>query len=85
MVRITNEYEFANNEWLRIYELIEITVNVSTNLCESAVHKILRISYAQKKMGKPLISHRYNRLSLLPSGPGEVHRSWSYKTYPVQR
>jgi hypothetical protein len=36
-------------------------------------------------MGKLLTSHRYNRLSLLPSGPGEVHRSWSYETYPGQR
>ena len=38
-----------------------------------------------KKMGKLLISHRYNHLPLLPSGPGGVHRSWSYKTYPVQK
>jgi|GEM_PF-3235521 len=33
-------------------------------------------------MGKLLTSHRYNHLSLLHSCPGEVHGSWSYKTYP---
>ena len=33
-----------------------------------------------KKNGKLLISHRYNRLPLLPSDPGGFSRSWSYKT-----
>lgn len=35
-------------------------------------------------MGKLLASHRYDRLPLLPSGPGGFSRSWSYKTYPLQ-
>jgi len=35
-------------------------------------------------MGKLLVSHRYDRLPLLPSGPGGFSRSWSYKTYPRQ-
>jgi hypothetical protein len=39
----------------------------------------------RKKVGKLLISHRYNRLPLLPSRSGGVHRSWSYKTYPEQK
>lgn len=34
------------------------------------------------KKGKLLISHRYNRLPLLPSDPGGFGRSQSYKTYP---
>ena len=29
------------------------------------------------KKGKPDLSHRYNRLPLLPSGPGGLDRSWS--------
>ncbi len=37
------------------------------------------------KMGKLIISHRYDRLPLLPSGPGGFGGSWSYKTYPAQR
>ena len=35
-----------------------------------------------KKKGKLLISHRYNRIPLLNSLPGGFCRSWSYKTYP---
>ena len=34
-----------------------------------------------KKWSKLLETHRYNRLSLLTSAPGEVRRSWSFKTY----
>ena len=30
-----------------------------------------------KKKGKRFLSHRYNRLPLLPSGPGGVDGSWS--------
>ena len=32
--------------------------------------------------GKLNTSHRYNRLPLLPSGPGGFSRSWSCMTYP---
>ena len=41
--------------------------------------------YRYKKKGKLLISHRYNHIPLLDSSPGGVCRSWSYKTYPVQK
>ncbi len=34
----------------------------------------------EEKNGRLLTSHRYNRLPLLPSGPGGVNRSWSCKT-----
>lgn len=37
--------------------------------------------YRYKKWSKLLETHRYNRLSLLTSAPGEVRRSWSFKTY----
>eukprot|EP01034_Spumella_vulgaris_P017111 gene17111-21813_t len=35
-------------------------------------------------MGKLLISHRYNFLSLLPSGPGEVQKELIVQDLPVQ-
>jgi len=33
-------------------------------------------------VGKLTASHRYNLLPLLPSDPGGLTRSWSYRTYP---
>ena len=39
------------------------------------------LTYRYKKWSKLLETHRYNRLSLLTSAPGEVRRSWSFKTY----
>jgi len=33
-------------------------------------------------MGQATYIAPLNLLSLLPSGPGEVRGSWSYKTYP---
>ena len=42
---------------------------------------ITRIILITKK-GKLTISHRYNHLPLLPSGPGGFNGSWSYRTYP---
>ena len=35
------------------------------------------------EMLKDSTSHRYNRLPLLPSGPGGFSRSWSCMTYPT--
>lgn len=37
-------------------------------------------AHIEKSKGKPLISHRYNHLPLLPSDPGGFDRSWSYET-----
>ena len=34
------------------------------------------------KKGKLAAAHRSTILSLLPSGPGEFNRSWSYRAYP---
>ena len=39
---------------------------------------------ALKKKGKLAAAHRSTILSLLPSGPGEFNRSWSYRAYPGQ-
>ena len=36
-------------------------------------------------MGKLLPSHRYNLLSLLPSGPGEVQRELVVEDLPAQK
>ena len=36
-----------------------------------------------RRKGKLNTSHRYNRLPLLPSGPGGFSRSWSCMTYPT--
>src|SRR5690606_12290137 len=36
----------------------------------------------KKKWGKRPASHRYDRLPLLPSGPGGFSGSWSYRTCP---
>jgi hypothetical protein len=33
-----------------------------------------RFLFLQKKVGKLPVSHRYNRLSLLPSDPGEIQQ-----------
>ena len=37
-------------------------------------------AHGKKSKGKPLISHRYNHLPLLPSDPGGFDGSWSYET-----
>lgn len=39
----------------------------------------------QKKMGKLLISHRSTAYPCSLPGLGEFSRSWSYKTYPLQK
>ena len=36
-----------------------------------------------KKKGKLLISHRYNLLPLLPSGPGGIHRELVVQDLPL--
>ena len=39
----------------------------------------------QKKRGKPLMSHRSTAYPCFLPDLGEFSRSWSYKTYPLQR
>ena len=51
----------------------------------STTFEVGDISGGQKKWGKLLISLRYDRLPLLPSGPEGFSRSWTYKTCPGQR
>jgi len=36
----------------------------------------------KKKVGKLLVTHRYNHLSLLPSGPGEVQQELVVQDLP---
>src|SRR5262245_13825583 len=42
----------------------------------------LSLQHPQKERGKLHLSHRYDRLPLLPSGPGGVGGSWSQVTCP---
>ena len=44
-----------------------------------------QVAAGHKKMGKLLISHRYDHIPLLDSSPGGFCGSWSYKTYPRQK
>jgi len=41
---------------------------------KNCIIKYIKVKNGFKKMGKQLISHRYNLLPLLPSEPGGVQR-----------
>ena len=68
---------------LRVRRLI-VELGASFNgTCKMISEQEYEKAAAEMNNVKDHTSHRYNRLPLLPSGPGGFSRSWSCMTYPT--